>query len=223
MSDSKEPVEPYDVCDAKAVNPPQLPGIVEFGGNCDHVLDVVSAELLIEAEQRAHLGEFFQLAVSGGDTLAKFMERMMYNPDMRRFPWDRTHCWLLDDTESGERFDRMRETLVPHSGIDESNLHTASDARGAPEFDFVLMDVGTDGRVGGIHPGKQDGEVQVPLGIINRSNFIALIGLGSRVQAMLTSLADAVECDMPVQQVQSHSGTTKWYLSPTTPEDEMKS
>ena len=43
--------------------PPALPGDVEVGKNADHVLDMVSAELLIESERRTHRGETFRLAV----------------------------------------------------------------------------------------------------------------------------------------------------------------
>ena len=222
MSDSGEPVEPYEICDGDAPTPPRLPGVVETGKNADHLLDVVSAELLLEAEQRVHLGELFHLAVCGSDAIAQFLERMMYNPDMRRFPWAKTHCWLIDDLDSGERFGRLRETLVPHAGMDESNLHGVAQAQDAPDFDYVLLDIGVDGRVGGLHATPPGDETQVPVGIINRSSFVALIGMGGEVHCMLDALADAPECNLPVQQVQSQSGTTKWYLSPTTLEEDSR-
>jgi 6-phosphogluconolactonase/glucosamine-6-phosphate isomerase/deaminase len=222
VTQSDDPVEPYDICDSEAQSPPRLPGLIKIGKNADHLLDVVSAELLIEAEQRVHLGEPFHLALCGSDAIAKFLERMMYNPDMRRFPWEGTHCWLLDDIESGERFGRLHDTLVPHSGIDETNLHAASATSDAPDFDYVLLDIGADGRVGGVHAAASEDDMQVPLGSINRSKFVAIIGMGCEVQAMLNSLEEATGCDLPVQQVQSQSGTTKWYLSPTTMEEDSR-
>ena len=88
VTQSDDPVEPYDICDGEAQSPPRLPGLIKIGKNADHLLDVVSAELLIEAEQRVHLGEPVHLALCGSDAIAKFLERMMYNPDMRRFPWE---------------------------------------------------------------------------------------------------------------------------------------
>ena len=223
MSQSDEPIKPYDICDAELTVPPRLPGDVELGKNADHLLDVVSAELLIESERRVHLGQVFRLAVSGSEVIAKFMERMMYNPDMRSFPWANTQCWLLDDVEGGERFERLHGTLVPHSGIDESNLHTAVDALDGPDFDYVLLDIGEDGRVGGLDATASGSGVQVTPGLINRSNFIALIGMGRQVNSMLHGLADANDCTLPVQQVQSSDGSTKWYLSPTTSEEDTRS
>lgn len=237
MTQSDDPVEPYDICDGEAQSPPRLPGLIKVGKNADHLLDVVSAELLIEAEQRAHLGEPFHLALCGSDAIVKFLERMMYNPDMRRFPWSVTHCWLLDDLESGERFGRVHDTLVPHSGIDETNVHAALWIHSgideanvhaapttfeAPDFDYVLLDLGADGRVGGVHAAASGDDAQVPLDRINRSKFVAMIGMGREVQAMLNSLEEAAGCDLPVQQVQSQSGTTKWYLSPTTMEEDSR-
>ena len=222
MPHSDEPVEPYDICDAESSVRPDLPGEVEIGKNADHLLDVVSAELLIESERRAHRGEMFQLGVSGSDVIAKFMERMMYNPDMRSFPWDRTQCWLLDDTAGGERFGRLHSTLVPHSGIDEAHLHAATDAIDAPRFDYVLLDIGADGRVGGLQSTPADGDVRIEPAAINRSNFVALIGMGRQVHSMLQGLADAEDDALPVQQIRSTEGSTKWYLSMTTMEEDTR-
>ena len=222
MPHSGEPVEPYDICDAESSVSPDLPGEVEFGKNADHLLDVVSAELLIESERRAHRGEMFRLAVSGSDAIAKFMERMMYNPDMRSFPWARTECWLLDDVKSGERFARLHSTLVPHSGIDESNLHAAGDAIGAQEFDYVLLDIGADGRVGGLQVTPSEGEIVTGTETINHAQFIALIGMGRDVYSMLQEVGAAEDASMPVQKIRSQPGMTKWYLSMTTMEEDTR-
>ena len=217
-----EPAKPYDICDSEPSSPPALPGDVEVGKNADHVLDMVSAELLIESERRTHRGETFRLAVSGSETIARFMERMMYNPDMRSFPWARTECWLLDDVESGERFDRLHSTLVPHSGIDETYLHGAAESMQVGEFDYVLLDIGADGRVGGLQAAPSGDEIVTGVEMINRAQFIALIGMGRDVYSMLQEAAEGEDSSTPVQQIRSQEGMTKWYLSLTTTEEDTR-
>lgn len=214
--------EPYDIEEPAMATPPALPGEVEIRENADELFNLVAAELLIAAEQHVHLGNEFNLAVCGSDSIDRFMKRLMYDPDMRRFPWDRTHCWLLDDTDAGERFQRLRDTLIPHSGIVETNLHAPAVGMEASSFDHALLDVGADGRVGGLLKTPAEGQVYVPAVTINQSTFLAIVAMGSDVQAMLNSLPDASDSVLPVQEIQSRSGLTKWYLSPTTPEDETK-
>lgn len=222
MSELDKGNKPYDVHEPGHTILPILPGEVELRESSDDLLDFVSAELLIEAGRCIQLGGDFHLAVSGSPLIAKFIERLMYDPDMRRFPWERTHCWLLDDTENGERFELLQSTLVPHSGMDASNLHGTTASQEAPDFDYALLDVGVDGRIGGLHPTEPEGEQQVPVSVINCSKFVALIAMGTGVQEMLQSLVDETSCELPVQGIQSKSGSTKWYLSPTTPEEESR-
>lgn len=214
--------EPYDIEEPVMSAPPALPGEVEIRANADELFDLVAAELLIAVEQHVHLGNEFNLAVCGSRSIERFMERLMYDPDMRRFPWERTHCWLLDDTTAGVRFQRLCDTLVPHSGILEVNLHAAPSALEAGGFDFVLLDVGADGRVGGLLPSPADADTCVQAPVINQSTFIALVAMGKDVLELLHSLQEAGDDSVPAQKIHSQSGTTKWYLSPTTPEDEQK-
>lgn len=214
--------EPYDIEEPAMSASPALPGEVEIRGNADELFDLLAAELLIAAEQHVHLGNEFNLAVCGSRSIERFIERLMYDPDMRSFPWERTHCWLLDDTNAGVRFQRLCDTLIPHSGIGETNLHATSSAMEIAGFDFTLLDVGADGRIGGLLPKPSGENTCVPAATINQSTFLALVAMGSEVQEMLHSLADSSEETLPVQGIQSCSGVTKWYLSPTTPEDELK-
>ncbi len=214
--------EPYDIEESAMSAPPALPGEVEIRGNADELFDLVAAELFLAAEQHVHLGKEFNLAVCGSRSIERFMERLMYDPDMRSFPWEKTHCWLLDDTNAGVRFQRLCDTLIPHSGIGEANLHPTPASMNATGFDYTLLDVGADGRIGGLLPTPGGEDTCVPVATINQSTFLALVAMGSEVQAMLHSLEDAGEAALPVKGIQSRSGLTKWYLSPTTPEDEMK-
>ena len=92
----------------------------------------------------------------------------------------------------------------------------------AAGFDYTLLDVGADGRIGGLLPTSSGEDTCVPAATINQSTFLALVAMGSEVLKMLHSLEDADEAALPVQGIQSCSGLTKWYLSPRTPEDEMK-
>ncbi|MDG2199631.1 MAG: hypothetical protein P8K80_00415 [Phycisphaerales bacterium] len=221
MSESSSEKGPYDIQEHGAGAPPELWGEIAVRDSADDLLDFLSAELLIEAQSRIRAHDAFHLAIAWTDTVARFMERMMYDPAIRQFPWARTHCWLLNDTRTDDCYIRLRDILVPHSGIDEANMHGADAREDGPVFDYAMLDVGPDGRAGAMGDEVRDSEVLVPLDRINRTGFVALLAMGSDVQATLQSLEKASGV-LPVQSVRSDSGTTRWYLSPTTPDDEAE-
>jgi len=221
MSESSSEKGPYDIQEHGAGDPPELWGEIAVRDSADDLLDFLSAELLIEAQSKIRSHDEFHLAIAWTDTVARYMERMMYDLAIRRFPWARTHCWLLNDTRTDDCYIRLRDILVPHSGIDEANMHGADAREDGQVFDFALLDVGADGRVGAMGDQVGDSQVLVPLDRINRTGFVALLAMGSDVQASLQSLEKANDT-LPVQSVRSESGTTRWYLSPTTPDEEAE-
>ena len=182
---------------------------------------MIFAELMIEAQMRIRMRGEFHFAVGWTDTVVRCLERMMFDPVIRAFPWGQTHCWLLNDTRNDDHYVQLRDILVPHSGIEESNLHGADERDEGPTIDYAMLDVGADGRVGVMGTDAAQSEILVPVQRLNRSGFIGLIAMGAGVRMGLDSLAPSAD-GLPVQSIRSESGTTRWYLSETTLDEEAE-
>ena len=221
MSSDPERPQPYDLQRADGQRLPELWGTLAERDSADELLDMVFAELMIEAQMRIRGGGTFHFAVSWTDTIVRCLERMMFDPVIRMFPWAQTHCWLLNDTRDDDHYIQLRDILVPHSGIDEANLHGADDRDEGPAIDYVMLDVGVHSRVGVRGSESAVNEILVPVARINRAGFIGLIAMGAEVLAGLDSLEPSGS-GLPVQSIRSEGGTTRWYLSGTTLDEDAE-
>ena len=158
---------------------PKLPGVVAAPDRGEDVLDLITADLLAQALDCTHRFGGFHLAFSGSEGLEGLCRRMMFDPDLRRFPWDRTHLWISDDrcvprNDPLSCYGRLRESLIIPAGIPVSQVHPipatdesadeimharldselSSRLRGAGQLDCVVLDVDEHGSIGGLFPGE---------------------------------------------------------------------
>lgn len=243
------------------VERPPLPGLVEIPERGEDVLDLLTADLLVQALDCTHRFGSFHLAISGSDGLDPLCRRMMFDPDLRRFPWDRTHLWIADDrcvprNDPLSCYWRLRETLIQPAGIPlpqvhpipstdeaadeymEARLREEVDGRshGSGQLDCVILDLGSDGRVGGLFPGtdaimetarrarftNSNGQdvyphwVSMTFPAINSARMIAVLAQGSETgEAIRESLkATPSAMNFPAAGLQADSGVLKWYLDP---------
>lgn len=117
--------DPYHI--APDPEPPCLPGTVVLRENADQVIDALAADMLFQALSCVRAFGDFHLALPGGDEPQALYRRLMIDPPLRRFPWTRTHLWLVRDerteTESPRYFEGVAEWLVEHSGIPCDQVH----------------------------------------------------------------------------------------------------
>ena len=221
MSNEPNQPRPYDLQQPEGQRLPKLWGTLAERDSADELLDMIFAELMIEAQMRIRVNGEFHFAVCWTDAVVRYLERMMFDPVIRTFPWAQTHCWLLNDTRNDDHYVQLRDILVPHSGISEANLHGADDRDEGAAIDYAMLDVGEDGRVGVMGSEASASEILVPVSRINRAGFIGLIAMGSGVRAGLDAMEPSAD-GRPVQSIRSEGGTTRWYLSGTTLDEDAE-
>jgi 6-phosphogluconolactonase/glucosamine-6-phosphate isomerase/deaminase len=241
------------------LDPPDLPGIVELTQNLEDALDLLSADLMVQALDCTHRFGEFQLALSGSPQLEPLCRRLIFDPDLRRFPWGRTHLWIGDDRcvpwhDPSSCVGRLRESLIEPAGIPMAHVHIvpstdeAADERidellrhildarthGAGRLDCAVLDVGPDGRVGGLFPGDDavlettrqarftnssadvyPNWVSLTLPVFNAARMTAVVGAGPETIGSLRRLAACPldPRDFPAAGLHSDDGILKWYLS----------
>jgi 6-phosphogluconolactonase len=178
QSDAPQPdrAEAYEVQEPALVGPP-LPGQVIVAENADKLIDMVAAEMVIQAKSCVREFGDFELALSGGSTPQPLYERLMYDPDCRQLPWVRTNLWMVDEravpfNDPRSNFRTINETIVDHSGIPAEQVHPimaqseTADVeyeaklrevlqwreRGHDRLDFVLLGMGADGHTASLFP-----------------------------------------------------------------------
>lgn len=166
---------PYGVAPVRAA--PALPGTVVVRDSVDELLDVAGTDLLLHARACVRAFGDFHMALSGGGTPLPLYQRLMVDPALREFPWQRTHLWVVDERrvpagDERSNYTALDEIIVQHSGIPRAQAHPVAalepdaDARyerelrealewrerGQDRLDYVLLGMGADAHTASLFP-----------------------------------------------------------------------
>jgi 6-phosphogluconolactonase len=180
MDDLRPQPEPSDDGATYDVHLPSLPqpalrGEVVVRADEDELIDVLSADLVLHAENCVRQFGDFHVALSGGANFERLYRRLMYDPNCRWLPWRRTHLWFVeerctafDDERSNYRF--VSEIIGDHADIPHEQVHPifvgsetadvdyerklretlAWREKGQDRLDYVLLGLGSGGRTAGL-------------------------------------------------------------------------
>jgi len=169
---------PIELVPEDGVPPPALPGTLVARDDADMAIDAMLADLFIHARNCVRAFGDFHLAVSGVERLEPVLRRLLYDLNFRDFPWARTRVWPTDEAcvpegDPRNRFARLRDIILEHSGIPAEQMHRlhacdpAGPARyeaelrqhlgwrekGHDRLDFVMLDLREDGGIAGLSRG----------------------------------------------------------------------
>jgi len=152
-----------------------LPGEVVLRPTPARALDALVGDLLAQAMSCVRTFGDFHVALGGDTSIETLFIRLMSDPDLRAFPWDRTHVWTTHQRSNpGEGHPNMcllmEEFFVTHADLPKSQAHTMTTvrpdaderyerqlaqamsgrSRGQDRLDAVVVLIEPDGGAGGV-------------------------------------------------------------------------
>lgn len=107
---------------------PELPGIVRMGEDSESALDMLAADLFVQASGCVSSFGHFHLALSHGHGQERLIMKLMTDPKYRSIPWDRTHVWSVAEgiVEPGHPEHSMthwQELIAEPGEVPDGQLH----------------------------------------------------------------------------------------------------
>ncbi len=226
--------------------------------NTPHLLaEQVANELLSSLKNKA--GEKFYLAVSGGSTPKILFKLLASSEFSDKISWENLHifwsderCVSPDDSESN--YGMTKKLLFDKIQIDEENIHRIkgeSDPKneteryasvtkqiiknvknGIPQFDWILLGMGSDGHTASLFPNQklefvsenlfglathpQSGQKRISMteDLINNSSRITFLVTGEEKANTLKEIFSNAKVvnKFPAAKIHSESGISEWYV-----------
>ncbi len=194
---------------------------------------------------------FFSVALSGGKTPIEAYRRLA-GEGGKGILWHKTHVFFADErfvssTDADSNYRMIKETLLDGAGVPLGNIHPVptelSDpvsaaeryerdinlffrlpAGGIPEFDLVMLGIGTDGHTASLFPasgvldekkriasavigrGNHD-RITLTLPVINNAKNVIFLVMGREKAEVLRDVLDKRDPSLPASLVAPESGS----------------
>ena len=198
----------------------------------------------------------FAVALSGGTTPRMLYRLLAREPYRRAIPWARVHLFWADErcvpiADAESNFHLVSEALISHVPIPAQNVHRVPTELGAetaahayedvlfaflggpsPQFDLVLLGLGSDGHTASLFPGSsalQETErlavaveahyqgrpsqrVTLTLPAINAARQAIFLVSGSSKASIVQAVLEGAAGESPASRVRPTMGPPTWLL-----------
>jgi 6-phosphogluconolactonase len=217
-------------------------------------IDLQSALAQAEREHRN-----FYLAISGGTTPITFYKRLAQVPYKTKTAWQSLHLFWGDERcvppdHIQSNYNLLQHYLLPYIHLPETNIHRLQgeadpegearryaaeikntlpyNDKGWPQFDWILLGLGSDGHTASLFPASpllnemnslcavavqpDSGQKRITftLPLINHARRITFLVTGESKAGMVARILKpaAVDQILPAAQVHPEQGVVEWYL-----------
>ena len=233
--------------------------LIKIFHNDSEMAEKLANELQGAMEQIRKQGQHFYLALSGGNTPITFYKRLAQVPYQTQVAWSCMHLFWVDERcvpadHAQSNYGLARNNLLAHVNIPEKNIHPMrgeadpeKEARryageikntfpatdhGWPQFDWILLGIGSDGHTASLFPGSpvlqeksalcavavqpdsNQQRITFTLPLINHARRITFLVTGESKAGMVSGILKQTTAyrQLPAAQVQPERGYVEWYL-----------
>lgn len=201
----------------------------------------------------------FYIALSGGTTPIIFFECLAKPTYQKHIPWQYIHLFWVDErcvlpAHPDSNYGATRRTLLDHISIPDTNIHrirgeenpvqevnryaeeientVPNNNTKLPQFDWILLGLGSDGHTASIFPGSNiltekkhicavaihpvsgQKRITLTLPIINNAKRILFFVTGKSKASVVASIFNESDDSklFPAAHVHSEHGILEWYL-----------
>ncbi|KHT63291.1 6-phosphogluconolactonase [Photobacterium gaetbulicola] len=221
--------------------------------NAEQVVHALATSLKDYSEQ----GRPVHISLSGGSTPSQLFAYLAGSEFAQSIDWQNLHFWWGDERcvapdDEQSNYGQAKALLFDHIAIPAENIHrirgedfAAMEAirfaqemsseipakDGVPEFDWILLGMGTDGHTASLFPGQTDYNtteiaaiaahpetrqirVTKTARLLANAKRITYLVLGASKASVVKEIADNAPAAKayPAAQVSAKAGTTEWYL-----------
>jgi 6-phosphogluconolactonase len=226
--------------------------------NPENLAENVALEFQIAVQQSSSLNRHFFMALSGGSTPKLFFQKLASFPYRNSISWQHVHFFWGDERcvppdHPDSNYGMTKQNLLDHISIPAENVHrilgevdpTVGAKRysneievalpmwhsGFPQFDWILLGMGSDGHIASIFPGLNvlDGNdictvathpetgqkrITLTLPVINHAKRVSFLVTGeNKAKLVAKILGEAGDIQsLPASFVQPVNGILEWYL-----------
>jgi len=227
--------------------------------NAAELAAALAADFQSSINRAAKLSRRFNLALSGGTTPALLFQKLVSAPYRENIAWHNVHFFWGDErgvppNHPDSNFGMTKKQLLDHITIPQKNIHrilgenepeaeaaryareishfVPANQHGTPQFDWILLGLGTDGHTASIFPGSdvlddrkkmcavarqpETGQkrITLTLPVINNARRISFLVAGEKKASMVAQILNGTEesKSLPASFVQPVNGSLEWYL-----------